>query len=454
MRRARVRGLFLLDALRKPWLRSSGWPWLAMVVVLVLAAVLWAQYYPGIASLYGRDQLYGQGPGGTPTWGNVTYSRLVPYRDYPLEYPFFAGFLMFLVNCVGYLMAPFGGPLASLYTVLVASSAMMGFAAVAAVLTWARARVPAYKALLLFAVNPAVLDQFGISFDMAGALLLLLAVYWLARGRRGASAVALALSAGVKGFPLLCLPLLAWYSGRPQPADNGVTPGNPGRLRVRYAATALGAFALGMGAQYALSPTNWSRAGSFLTSYGIEGSWLGLLWPGSVINYNSFATWTIGTTTQFHPLAAWEFLSMGLILGSLLLVWRNRRRLDAKRACFLLMSAVVLFWWYSPPQFLYYPLLLLPLVAWDFKASLALATGFGFFGNFTLWVRVPPSLLTINNEGWIWVSVGYQACLALWLLWELRRGRFLRPPQPVGSPARPPSPGFARAARPKAKPPP
>lgn len=431
--------------MRRPWLQSSGWPWLAVAAILVAASVLWAQYYPGIASLYGRDQLYGMGPKGTATWTNVTYSRLVPYRDYPLEYPYFAGFLMFLVNCLGYLVGPSGGPPASLYTVVVASSAAMGLAAVLVVLTWARARVPAYKAMLLFALNPAVLDQFGINFDMVGALLLLLAVYWLGRGRRGPSALALALSAGVKGFPLLALPLLAWYAGRPQPGDpGGVTPGRPPGLRARYLLTSLGTFALGMGLQYAISPTNWGRAGSFLSGYGIEGSWLGLLWPGSVINYSSFSTWTITASTGFHWPQAWEWLSGALLIGSLIAVWRARRRLDAKRAAFLLMSAVVLFWWYSPPQFLYYPLALLPLVAWDFKASMALATGFGLFGNFTLWVRVPESVLNITNEGWIWVSFGYQACLALWLLWELKRGRFLTaPPAKAGASA--PSWNAARA---------
>ena len=422
------------------------------------ASVLWASYYPGIATLYARDQGYTlYAPNGAVEAQNVTFTRLVPYLNYPLEYPFFAGLLMLLVNGVGYLIGLSSGPMAALWGVVFLSPPMMGAGAAFVVLVWARARVPAYKALLLFALNPAVLDQFGINFDMAGALMVLLSVYWLARGRRGASALALALGAGVKGFPLIALPLMAWYAGRPQPGDNGPVPGDPRRLRWRYALTALGAFAAGMALQYSLSPANWDRARGFLSGYGIEGSWLGLLWPGSVINYHSFGTWEIGASTALRGLQPFQLASAALLGLSLLAVWRHRARLDPKRATFLLMSAVVMFWWYSPPQFLYYPLALLPLVAWDFKASLALSTAFGLFGNFTLWIRIPTSVLPITNGVWILISAGYQASLALWLAWEfgwlgrlwprLGRGRFLAaPPAPARAPGAP-SPSPSAGAR-------
>lgn len=420
----RVSALFWLDRLRRSWLQNGGWPYLLVVGLLLASSLFWATYYPGIASLFGRDQGYGLGNSGPITAGNMTYTHLVPYKDYPLEYPFVGGLLMFVVNLVGYSVRP---ALQSLWLVVYSSSFMMGACACFIAIVWARAKVPAYKALLLFALNPAVLDQFDVNFDMAAALFLLLSVYWLARGRRGPSAVALALSAGVKGFPFVALPLLAWYAGRGQPGDRGLLSRHESR---NYLATSLGVFGGGMAAQYLLSPTNFLRAGSYLTAYGVEGSWLGLLFPRTIINYQDWSTWSAwipGGSTLLHLPQPYQLASAALIGLSLLLIWRKRRDLAPKTAVFLAVSAVVLFWWWSPPQFLYYPLALLPLLARDFKVSLAMAEGVGLFGNFTLWIRVPLQWWVITSYDWVLISIGYQACLGAWILWEWRRGSLWRP---------------------------
>ena len=419
---ARDRVALFLDGLRKSrfvsaWWRSWGWPYFAMAAGLVLASAAWAQYYPGILTLFFRDQGY-QTANDTARsfiFTGVAWNHLVPYLQYPLEYPFLAGGLMLLVNLAGYAFRP--DALAALQSALFFSSVMMGAACAAVVTLWARCRVPAYKALLLFALSPLVLDQFDINFDMWAAALLLASVYLLARGRRGWSAASLALSAGIKGFPLIALPLMAWYAAH---------PGGRG-ASARYAATCLGVFGAGMAFQYALSPTNFLRAGSYLSGYGIEGSWLGLLFPSSIIDYLSFSTWSswiaLGSTA-LHGLQPYQLASLALLGACLALVWRARRRLAPKVAAFYLVSAVVLFWWWSPPQFLYYPLALLPLVAPRFLPALALVAGWQFFGTDPLWIRVPPSVVAFTSPDWLYLSVGYQACLAAYLVWTWRHGGF------------------------------
>lgn len=411
----RVRLLFWVDAIRRPFLKTNGWPYMAMATAMIIISVLWAKYYPGIISLYFRDQGYNTLADGSVGAAGVHYNALVPYRDYPLEYPFLSGAMMFAFNLMGY---AFREPFVSLEAVLLGSSLMMGMAAAVIIVTWSRARVPAYSALLLFAISPVVLDQFDINMDMVAAALLLCSVYWLARGKETSSAVALALSAGVKGFPLIALPLMAW---------------NAKKGRWRYVATSGGVFAAGMAVQWALSPTNFLRAGSYLTGYGIEGSWLGLVFPANVINYETFATWSswIGTgSTLLHGLQPYEIASFCLLCLSLLLVWRNRARMPAKTAAFLLMSAIVLFWWYSPPQFLYYPMALLPLLVRrkgpGLLSSLMLVTGLELFGTETLWIRVPLNF-NFQSSDWLYISIGYQVCLAVWLAYQLKKGTLLAP---------------------------
>lgn len=425
---ARTRAAFWLDAMRRPFLKSAGWPVFAMAGGLVLAGALWAQFYPGILTLYFRDQGYNTANDAARSiiFTGVHYDHLVPYRDYPLEYPFLSGALMLLVNLAGYAFRP--DALASLQSALFFSGLMMGAAAASVVVLWSRARVPAYKGLLLFAVSPLVLDMLDINFDMWAAFLLLLSVYLLARGRRGLSAVSLALSAGVKGFPLIALPLMAWYAAR-QPAGPGQRPAGKHPTR-DYWLTTLGVFGGGMAAQYALSPTNFFRAGSYLSGYGIEGSWLGVVFQSSVINYESFSTWSawIATgATGLHLPQPYQLASLALLGACLALVWRARRRLVPKLAVFYLASAVVLFWWWSPPQFLYYPLVLLPLVAPRFLPALALVAGWELFGTNPLWIRVPVGVANFSSADWLYLSVGYQACLALYLAWTWRHGGFAPP---------------------------
>lgn len=401
-----------------------------MIVMMLGVSVAWAQYYPGITTLFFRDQGYVTLANGSIGYANVHYDKLLPYYDYPLEYPWLSGVLMLAVNLMGY---AFRAPLVSLQAVLVGSSLMMGAAAAAVVAVWTNARVPAYKAFLLFAISPLVLDMFDINFDMAAALFLLLSVYLLARGRETGSSVALALSAAIKGFPLIALPLMAWY------AKKG---------RWRYFARTSGVFGVGMAIQYLISPDNFLRAGSYLSAYGIEGSWLGAVFRGNIIDYETFSTWSswIPTgSTVIHLPQPYQLVSVGLLCACLGLVWRNRERLAPKTAVFLLMCSVVLFFWWSPPQFLYYPLVLLPLVAPRFLPALLMVGGWEVFGTDPLWIRIPTTVVNFSSPDWLYLSVGYQVCTAAYLAYELRRGGFwLRPKvAPSGHPPLAPNVGVS-----------
>jgi len=126
----------------------------------------------------------------------------------------------------------------------------------------------------------------------------------------------------------------------------------------RYAALFFSVFLGGLAAQLLLNANNTLRTLSFESHYGVEGSWLGFLFPGSVIQYR-VATWIIGdaTTLTVKPV---YFVSAALLLPSTILVYVSRLTLEHKM--FLILSLEVAFLWISPPQFMLNLAALAPLV--------------------------------------------------------------------------------------------
>jgi len=269
--------------------------------------------------------------------GQRVYPVSVPYLQYPFEYPFFSGLLQLLVN----LFAE-SSPQPLLAATLFSSVMMGGFAA-GIVLLYYFLGVGWRRVGLYFASLPLVLMQFDVSYDLAQAFLFLLAYYFLVKRRReGVSAVLLALSAGTKLLPLLFFPAyLKEVKGKG-----------------RYAALFFSVFLGGLAAQLLLNVNNTLRTLSFESHYGVEGSWLGFLFPGSVIQYR-VATWIIGdaTTLTVKPV---YFVSAALLLPSTILVYVSRLTLEHKM--FLILSLEVAFLWLSPPQFMLNLAALAPLV--------------------------------------------------------------------------------------------
>lgn len=346
-----------------------------------------APMYPAIGSLFFRDQGYTN----ITSVAQPAFQKPFPYVDYPFEYPPIAGGFMALINAAAYLV-PYPGPalLVSIYL----SSVMMGAFAVATYVLLHRMGASLKKIAVFFAFSPLVILSYDLPFDLAAVFFSVLALYFLEKKREGTSSVALALAAGVKAFPLILLFAMI----------------KDVHHRVRYVLVSLGGFLTQMGVVYLLSPTNFFRSGSYLTGYGIEGSWLGLVF-GHTIDYLHPSTWVIGQSTQLHLPQPYQLFSLALVGVSSLLVYRSR--FDVRTKCLLAFSAIVLFWWWSPPQFLFYVFALLPLVAdLDWKTILV-SEGMAIAGLFSVWARIPVS---IDSQGWVLISSIYQALLALYLL--------------------------------------
>lgn len=343
--------------------------------------------YPAIGSLFYRDQGYVN----ATTIQGAPFHRLFPYLNYPFEYPWLGGVLMFLVNAVSYFAGwPGGALLVSIYW----SSLMMGLFAAGTYVLLHRMGASLKKIAVFFAFSPLIFLSYDVPFDLAAVFFSVLCLYFLSRKKEGASAGALALAIAVKGFPLVLL--------------FGVL--KDVKHKVRYLTISLGSFLAGLAVQYSISPENFLRAGSYLTGYGVEGSWLGLAF-GHIIDYLHVTTWTIGSSTQLHLPQPFQVLSLGLIAVSGVLLYRSRLSVPLK--CFLAFASVVLFWWWSPPQFLFYVFALLPLVAdLDWKTVL-MTEGMTVPALFPVWARVP---VPISSEGWVLISAVYQGVLALYIV--------------------------------------
>lgn len=360
---------------------------ITFVFFTLITAFGLAPMYPAIGSLFFRDQGYVN----ATTIQGPAFHRLFPYANYPLEYPWLGGILMFLVNAVSYLG---GSPGSDLLISIYWSGLMMGTFAAATYILLHRMGVSLKKIAMFYAFSPLIVLSYDVPFDLAAVFFSVLTLYFLERKKESASAASLALAAGVKGFPLIMI-FAVWKDVE---------------HRLRYLLISFGGFLGGMAVQYVISPVNFLRAGSYLTGYGVEGSWLGLAF-GHIIDYLHTQTWTISSSTSLHLPQPFQLLSLGLIGISCILIYRSKS--NARMKTLLCFSVIVIFWWWSPPQFLFYIFAFLPLVAeMDWKTVLAVES-MAIAGCFPIWARVP---VPIDSTGWVLISSVYQLILALYLV--------------------------------------
>jgi hypothetical protein len=171
----------------------------------------------------------------------------------------------------------------------------------------------------LYALHPVSLLVGGVhgQFDAIPLLFLLLAVEALHRGRRDASALALAAAIAAKSFPVLALPFLA-FEGRPSP-----------RAAARYALLALAPGALLL-LPFAIADAPALRRELFayggIADFGWTGVLRGAAWLTTGELPRSEARFWPGTAlaSRLAFLAAWA--------GLFLAVRAGRLRLGAERA--------------------------------------------------------------------------------------------------------------------------
>jgi hypothetical protein len=171
----------------------------------------------------------------------------------------------------------------------------------------------------LYAVHPVSLLVGGVhgQFDAIPLLFLLLATEVLARGRRDASALALAAAIGTKSFPVLALPFLAFGTRESW------------RSAARYGALALGPGAL------LLLPFAMADFGALRRELLAYGGIADFGWTGVLRGTEWLATGALPRSeARFWPVAS--LLSKALFLtawaGLVLAVRRERLRLGAERA--------------------------------------------------------------------------------------------------------------------------
>lgn len=367
--------------------------YLCMMYGIMVASVLLAEQYPGIVFLWARD-----------------YQHLIPYVQYPLEYPFVSGSLLFLIKLITSFMP--GGHItnaAILPQVLMVpayqdlfamffSSFLMGLFCAFSLMLLFKMNVKPIAALLYVVLSPLLLMSFDVSFDMVQGFLILLSLYWLSKQKERNSAIALGLAAGTKLIPFLLFPAFILQA----------------KGRVKYALYSFGTFFSGMAVEIALSPKNFLAVIHYGNSYGIEGSWLGILFPSNVIAYDSVSQYHISGSTSIGIPPAYELISAALVLVSVVLVTGTRISLPLK--AFSIMACATAFLYISPPQFLITLILLCPLAMGDeIKIGrLTLFEAINLFGAFPLWARFP---IHISEQTWIVISTCYEfLCLLLMFL--------------------------------------
>lgn len=272
---------------------------------------------------------------------------LIPYLDYPLEYPFTSGAIMLAVN-----LAAATSSIPEIFAIFFIPL-FMGLFGCLTLWVFYKLGVGWKKALLYYVAAPAVV-QFGFSFEYVMMWLFLMAYYSLKNGRDDLSALFLGLSAGAKYFPLFTLPVMASGVGS----------------KLRYYAITLGTFALGMVAEVGLSPLNFLRSMSYLTGYGVEGSWIGLVF-GKLIDYGHETTWDIGTSTHISLPQDYQLASAAIFLLACLLTYRSRK-LKMEEKLLLVFASTFIFLWISAPQFIIAEGALLPLLSQRIKLSTVL----------------------------------------------------------------------------------
>lgn len=252
-------------------------------------------------------------------------------------------------------------------------------------------------------------------FDAVALACALLSLDALARGRRDASAFALAGAIATKSFPVLLLPFLA-LEGRAS-----------WRAAARYAALATAPVAL------LLLPFALVDARALVRELGAYSGIADFGWAGLA---RALRWWTTGSLwrseARFWPAAApaSKLLFLAAWAALLLAVRAGRVRLDATRACLAVVLAFLSLYGLLSAQYLLWavPLgLLRPgrhAAAYAAAASLGLVGFYLFFAPGVLW---PAALdgVALERAGRLWAA-GVAATLAAslaWLIATLRAGR-------------------------------
>ena len=288
---------------------------------------------------------------------------------------------------------------------------------VAVLVAAARAGRASSLAPWLYALHPVSLLVGSVhgQFDAIPLALLLLAVEALARGRRDASALALAAAIATKSFPVLALPLLALDSRASW------------RSAARYAALALAPGAL------VLLPFAVADPGALRRELFSYGGIADFGWTGVLRGAEWLATGGLPRSeARFWPLAS--FLSKGLFLAAwallVLAVRAGRLRLAAERAVLATLLAFSVLYGLQSAQYLLWavPLgLLRPGRAAALHAAAATAALLGFYLFLAPGVLVPAPFEgeAALRAGRLWLF-GAAATLGVsfaWLVGILREGR-------------------------------
>lgn len=252
-------------------------------------------------------------------------------------------------------------------------SILLGIFGIGCILTYENLRVSWKRYIPVFVVAPVIVE-YGYGTEIIQVLLMLLGYMYFQQSKSVKAGILLGLASGVKYLPLLLLPVFLQYC-KSWKYDKGKTRNilpneftvNLSNSRPALAVSWLGTFGFGMFIQYALSPVNFVRSISFYSGYGIEGSWIGLLFPGSIINYTKQTTWYIGQGTSIHPLDLYEAVSATLVLGFLVYILRLKNYTFEEKLIFV-FTDIFVFLWISAPQFLINVVGLLPIV-YAFKVN-------------------------------------------------------------------------------------
>ncbi len=269
----------------------------------------------------------------------------------------------------------------------------------------------------LYALHPVSLlvgSAHG-QFDAIPLVLLLLAVDALARGRRDASAVALAAAIATKSFPILALPFLALGARASW------------REAARYAALALlpGALLL---LPFAIADPGALRrellAYGGIADFGWTGVWRGVEWAATgVLPRSEARSWPVASfLSKALFLAAWALLALAVVT--------RRLRLAPERAVLATLLAFSALYGLLSAQYLLWvvPLSLLrPGRATALHAAAATAGLVGFYLFLAPGVLAPAPLegdaAVRAGRLWLFGAAATFAVSFAWLVTVIREGR-------------------------------
>lgn len=296
----------------------------------------------GLFALYSRDQL-------TSTNG------LIPYLDYPLEYFFTVFPVEVAINYLGF------STLKNPYSVIYFSNVLMALCAIAILPIFYKLGISLKRVAIFYVFTPVAI-LYGLSFDWLQALLLILSYYTLRSGKNLTSGFFFGLVSGIKFYPIVLLPLLIKHS----------------TSKLKVALATIITFGSGLAFQIALSPTNFLKIFSYFSSYGIEGSWEGLIFPSKIIAYGNESQYYVGSASGKISLPQpYEIISLCLVLLFVVVVYRTKS-LNLEEDLLLGFSIIYIFLWISAPQFSFTILALLPLVSRISLSKLNLLFFYGF----------------------------------------------------------------------------